>query len=83
MLINHDGLKLGQFITPTSCLNSCPTQSPKNFVGTSALLTGKFLRVRKVFVRVYKITQRMKSKHQLKRKQVWKVLESLESFRTV
>ena len=37
-------------------------QSPKNFVGASAMPTEKFLRVRKVFARIYKI----KPKHQLK-----------------
>ena len=34
-------------------------QSPKNIVGALALPTGKFLRVRKVFARIYKITQKM------------------------
>ena len=34
-------------------------QSPKNLVGVSALPTGKFLRVWKVFVRIYKITLKM------------------------
>ena len=34
-------------------------QSPKNVVGASALPTGKFLRVRKVFARIYKITYKM------------------------
>ena len=34
-------------------------QSPKNLVGASALPTGKFLRVRKVFARIYKITHKM------------------------
>ena len=32
-----------------------PMQSPKNLGCVSALLTGKFLRVRKVFARIYKI----------------------------
>ena len=41
-------------------------QSPKNLVGASALPTGKFLRVRKVFARIYKIGHKMKPKHQLK-----------------
>ena len=42
------------------------TQSPKNLVGASAMPTGKFLRVRKVFARIYKIVHKMKPKHQLK-----------------
>ena len=41
-------------------------QSPKNLVGASAMPTGKFLRVRKVFARIYKIVHKMKPKHQLK-----------------
>ena len=41
------------------------SQSPKNLVGASALPTGKFLRVRKVFARFYKIGHKMKPKHQL------------------
>ena len=36
------------------------TQSPKNLVGASAMPTGKFLRVRKVFARIYKIVHKMK-----------------------
>ena len=53
-------------------------QSPKNLVGALALPTGKFLRVRKVFARIYKITHKN-----------WRVIkcgkfsESLKSFRTV
>ena len=47
--------------------------SPKNLVGASTLPTGKFLRVRKVFARIYKIDPKIKSKHCI----------SLESFRTV
>ena len=39
---------------PTSGLD----QSPKNLVGASALPTGKFLRVRKVFAPMYKITHK-------------------------
>ena len=35
-------------------------QSPKNLVGVSALPTGKFLCVRKVFARIYKIGHKMK-----------------------
>ena len=34
---------------------SCPKQSQKKPVGALALPTGKFLRVRKVFARIYKI----------------------------
>ena len=40
-------------------------QSPKNLVGASALPTGKFLRVRKVFARIYKIGHKIKPKHNL------------------
>ena len=43
----------------------CGCQSPKNLVGASALPTGKFLRVRKVFARFYKIGHKTKPKHQL------------------
>ena len=48
-------------------------QRQKNPVGASALPTGKFLRVRKVFARIYKIDPKIKSKHCIR----------LESFRTV
>lgn len=34
-------------------------QSPKNVVGALALPTGKFLHVREVFARIYKITHNM------------------------
>ena len=37
----------------------CRKQSPKYIVGASALLTGKFLRVRKVFAHICKITHGM------------------------
>ena len=48
-------------------------QRQKNPVGASALPTGKFLRVRKVFARIYKIDPKIKSKHCI----------SLETFQTV
>ena len=42
------------------------TQRQKNLVGVSALPTGKFLRVQKVFACVYKIVHDIKQKHQHK-----------------
>ena len=66
------------------------TQSPKNLVGVSALPTLKFLRVRKVFARIYKIDYKVKPKHQCKGEKVLectrlsgKFPESLESFQKV
>ena len=50
----------------------CVCQRQKNPVGASALPTGKFLRVRKVFARMYKIYPKIKSKDCI----------SLESFQT-
>ena len=62
-------------------------QRQKNPVGASALPTGKFLRVRKVFARPESFCAYL---HKIKSKKVWKVSgqsgkfpDSLESFRTV
>ena len=49
-------------------------QSQKNPVGASALPTGKFLRVRKVFARINKIGSKSSQN---------KFLDSLEDFQTV
>ena len=61
-------------------------QRQKNPVGASALPTGKFLRVRKVFAHIYKIDPKIKSKHCIHLESfrtVWKFPDSLESFLTV
>ena len=63
-------------------------QSPKNPGGAVALPTGKFLRVRKVFARIYKITHKCSLNiNWTEEKQVWKVFrlsgkfqDCLESF---
>ena len=66
------------------------TQSPKNLVGMSALPTGKFLHVQKVFVRTYKIGHKIKPQLLKSFQTVWKVSglsgkfpDSLESLQTV
>ena len=60
-------------------------QRQKNPVGVSALPTGKFLRVRKVFARIYTIDPKIKSKHRCGKfpNSLEKFPDSLESFRRV
>ena len=68
-------------------------QRQKNPVGVSALPTGKFLRVRKVFARIYTINPKIKPKDCIGLEsfqtvckfsgQCGKFLDSLESFRIV